>query len=173
MKASGRTFEAEVFSLKLPMPASMRHSLIGSVLTCCGMALAVPLLDWTFNPHVTVRHLVTQYLYSLVYSNCIGNLQFGVVPRVWIWSERFSAVTRWFTRVTTVVAATTAGCLMANALLMAMVRGDYDFWGEFIGSFKIAIILSAAAVSFIATFETYKYRLQATAMELKSKELER
>jgi LytS/YehU family sensor histidine kinase len=34
-------------------------------------------------------------------------------------------------------------------------------------------MLSAVAVAFIATFDTYKFRLQASAMQLKQKELER
>ncbi len=150
----------------------MRKSLLRTILTCSGIAVSVPLLRWCFNRNVTLHDLAIQYLYSLVYSNCIGNLLYRVVPRVWMFSERLSLAPRWLARGSTVVIGTTAGCLVANTLLMAMIRGDYDFWGEFFPSWRISLILSAVAVSFIATFETYKYRLQATAVELKSKELE-
>jgi hypothetical protein len=159
--------------MHLAMLGSTRQSVVSRVLTCCGIAVAVPLCEWSLNPNATVHRLVIQYLYSLVYANCIGNLQFAVVPAMWVWSERSSSIVRWSVRAATVLVGTTVGCLVANTVLMAIVRGGYDFRAEFVGSFKISLILSSVAVAVMATFESYKYRLQATAMELKSKELER
>ncbi len=150
----------------------MRRSLLRTVLTCSGIAVAVPLLNWSFNRNVTLHDFAIQYLYSLVYSNCIGLLLFTFVPRVWMSSDGLRIFPRWLARGGMVVMGTTAGCLVANTFLMAMIRGSYDFWGEFFPSWRISLILSAVAVSFIATFETYKSRLQATALQLKSKELE-
>lgn len=158
---------------KLRLSGFVRKLILRGVVPWFIFALAVPLLEWTFNPHTTVRQLAIQYLYSLVYTFCIGNLLNAFVPRVWVPSSRFSPVIRWLTRATMVVLGTTVGCLTASTIMMVIVRGDYDFREEFVGSLKIALILSTATAALIVTLETYKYRLQATAMELKSKELER
>ena len=159
--------------MKLRFIDLRRGSVLRCLLFCSCTAVAVPLLDWSLNPHVAAMRLLIQYLFSLLYSNCIGLLLFAVVPRVWMKSEGLAPAGRWLARGGTVALGTTVGCLIANTLLMGMIRGDYDFWGEFIGSIKISLILSSVAVAFVSSFESYQYRLQATAMELKTKELER
>ena len=159
--------------MRLPQLSDMHESLLGSVVSCTAMALAVPLLFWSFETHVTVHQLWIHYLYSVVYSNCIGNLFFFAVPRVWMGSARLPGVVKWSARALMVLVGTTVGCLLANVIFLAIFGRNYDFRTEFFGSFKIALILSTAAVGLVTTFETYRFRLQATATELKTKELER
>ncbi len=159
--------------MKLRMAASPGHFIARNVLSFAVLALSVPLLHWILDDHVTLHRLEIYFLFSLVYSICIGTLLSTAVPPVWIRSARFFGYMKWFARGATVCIGTTVGCLIANTILLAVVRGNYSFRAEFWGSLKIALILSTAVVAFISTFETYRYRLQATAMELKTKELER
>lgn len=133
----------------------------------------VPLLNWAFDPHAQPGRLVVNFLYSLVYSNCIGALLTAAVPAIWIRSDHAPFVVRWLIRIATVLVGTLVGCLLANVILMAIVGRSYDFHGEFVGSLKLSLVLSTAAVAITAAFDTYRYRLQASALALKQKELER
>lgn len=135
-------------------------------------ALAVPLLNWVFNSAIPFNRLWTQYLYSLVYSVSIGGIFSVFMEFLWVRTLKFPAFSRWGSRVAGTIMGTLLGCLLAGLVLLFLAR-DYHFWPELVVSFRIALILSFASVSFIALWETHKAQMQASAIELKKRELER
>jgi two-component system, LytTR family, sensor histidine kinase AlgZ len=138
-----------------------------------GLALCVPLLEWGFEPHATLAYLVREYLFALAYAVAIGGLLSTTVAVLWRRSCAWALVPRWAARGGTVVAGTAVGCLVAGLLPLAIYRGTYEYWRSFVSSFKIALVLSTMTVSFVVVYERLRSRLHVSALELKTKELER
>ncbi|MGA7408862.1 MAG: histidine kinase [Bryobacteraceae bacterium] len=138
---------------------------------CC-IAVTVPLFRWAFSPQVTFGWLVKQYLISVIYANCIGLLLASLAPLVWKRSERWSASLRWVSRAALLLGATWVGCALGGAISVSIFNG-WEFWSELSASFKIALPISFVALGFSMLYETSKARLEAAAIQLKVKELER
>jgi sensor histidine kinase YesM len=155
------------------MKGSISKVIVRFLLSACGTALCVPLLEWCFLPHSAFRYLVSEYLFALVYAICIGGLLSLSVPVVWVKVCNWQWFSRLPVRLLTVLAATGLGCLLAGLVPLAVYGAKYNYWQSFIGSFKIGLILSSVAVAFIVTYERLRSRLQVSAMELRTKELER
>jgi two-component system, LytTR family, sensor histidine kinase AlgZ len=136
------------------------------------IAVTVPLFRWSFSPHVTLHWLAQQYLVSLIYANCIGLLLAALTPGVWKRSERWPALVRWASRAALLLGATWIGCALGGAISVSIFRG-WEFWSELSASFKIALPISFVALGFSMLYETSKARLEAAAVQLKVKELER
>ncbi len=141
---------------------------LGGVLS----ALAVPLLNWVFNPTIAFNRLQMQYLYSLVYAVSIGGIFFWFMEFLWVRTLRFGAFSKWASRAAGTLAGTFLGCVLAGFILHFLAP-DFQFWPELLPSFRIALILSVVCISFIALWETHKAQMQASGMELKKRELER
>jgi len=142
-------------------------------LTACGIALCVPLLEWCFAPQATFGGLVSDYFFSLAYAFLIGGLLSTAMPVLWKKSSKWQWAVRWPARALTVVAATALGCLAAGLVPLAVYGNKYSYWRSYVGSFKLGLILSAAAVALLVAFERMRAKLQVSEMELKTKELER
>jgi len=142
-------------------------------LLACGMALCVPLLEWCFVPHAKFGDLVSDYFFSLAYAFLIGGLLSAATPVVWRKSSKWQWTVRWLARALTIMAGTALGCLVAGLVPLAVYGNKYSYWQSYIGSFKLGLILSTAAVAFLVAFERTRAKLQVSEMELKTKELER
>jgi two-component system sensor histidine kinase AlgZ len=135
-------------------------------------ACAVPLLFWSFSPGGSWQHLAAQFGYALIYANCIGGILCATMPLTFRRTMQWPAAKKWLARLAVIVAVTTVGSMLAG-LIMRMLIQDYDYWSEFWVSSRISLILSVTVTAFVSTYETYKAKLEASAVELKTKELER
>lgn len=142
-------------------------------LAASGIAVCVPLLEWCFDPHATLRYLVADYFFSLVYAILIGGLLSLTVPAVWKGCAKWPWALRLPARLLTVVAGNAIGCLLAGLVPFAVYGEKYSYWQSYVGSFKIGLILSGVALAFVVTYERMREKLQVSEMELKNKELER
>jgi two-component system sensor histidine kinase AlgZ len=136
------------------------------------IAVTVPLFRWAFSPSVTFGWLAKQYLVSVIYANCIGLLLASLAPVVWKRSERCSASARRVSRAALLLGATWVGCALGGAISVSIFTG-WEFWSELSASFKIALPISFVALGLSMLYETSKARLEAAAVQLKVKELER
>jgi sensor histidine kinase YesM len=109
----------------------------------------------------------------VIYSNLIGIPMCLILPAVWHRTSRLSPFSMSVIRAVIILLANFFGCLLAGLIMQAIVGPAYDYWLEFRSSFGISLVLSAIAVSFISTYQTQSSRLKDSAMQLKTKELER
>ena len=123
---------------------------------------------------VPVWRLENSFLFSLVYAHSIGGLCFVTLPRVWACLDARPAWLQWVFRVSSILVNTILGSLLACGILILfgwITPGLY--WLEFWGSLKIAIFLSVLGGVSIGVYETFQWRLNQSALQLRTKELER
>jgi sensor histidine kinase YesM len=123
---------------------------------------------------VPLERLLITFRFSLVYANCIGGMNFVTMPTLWEAARRWRIWVRWPLRVSGIFANTVVGSLLACWVLIAfgwMPRESY--WPEFWASLKIATFISILAGVSIGIYETFQWRLEESALQLRTKELER
>jgi two-component system, LytTR family, sensor histidine kinase AlgZ len=145
---------------------------IGVIAFNCCVATAVPLFKWAFGAPVTLDWLVMQTEVSIIYANCIGLLFALLTPLLWKASQGWRGLTRWTFRAALLLGTTWVGCALGGAISVSIFKG-WDFWSEVGHSFKIALPISFVVLAFSLLYETSKTRLEAAAVQLKVKELER
>jgi sensor histidine kinase YesM len=138
-----------------------------------GVALGVPLMQWCFVEHMTLKYFLLQWLFSFVYANCVGVPLCVAMPRTWDQPKRGPATLRWLVRAATLVSGTAAGCLIAGLVLWSVFGKEYRYWPEFVWSFRLALILAAVISLFFAAYERMQGQLRMRELELRTKELER
>jgi two-component system, LytTR family, sensor histidine kinase AlgZ len=123
---------------------------------------------------ISFHHLLLTFLYSLIYANCIGGLNFATIPRLWQAAQRYPSWQRWPLRIFALLANSLVGGLVACLILVAFGFIPRElYWPEFFGSLKIAAFLTLLAGVGIATYETMHWRLEERTLQLQTKELER
>lgn len=137
------------------------------------IAVAVPLFQNFFDTAATFAELSQQYLYSVIYANLIGIPLCLVLPAVWLRTATLSGLRKSALRGGVIVLANGLGCLVAGVILRALIGAEYPYWTYFQRSFGISLVLSAVTVAFVSLYEVQEMRLKRTAIELKTKELER
>jgi sensor histidine kinase YesM len=66
----------------------------------------------------------------------------------------------------------TAGCLLAGLIFILLgVRTPAGYWQEFRSSFEFAVIITLLIGMSSATYETMRYKLQATTLELRTRQV--
>lgn len=147
--------------------------LVKILLRCSAFAFIPPLMQLAVSSeHLSMRRLLTTFAFSLVYSFCIGGLNFATIPRVWGAVQKFP-LWRWPLRVGAIFGNTLLGSLMACVILMAIGWIPRDvYWPEFWGSLKIATFISILAGISIGIYETSQWRLAESALQLQTKQLE-
>jgi two-component system, LytTR family, sensor histidine kinase AlgZ len=156
---------ASRFRSRLAWP--LRAALLNFIGAC-----AVPLLIWSFAPGSGWRRLAVQFGYSLIYANCIGSILSATMPVTFHRTEAWPDAKKWLARLGVVVGVTTVGSMLAG-LIMRMLIKDYNYWSELWVSSKISLILALTVTAFVSTYQIYKAKLEASAVQLKTKELER
>ncbi|HLG99073.1 MAG TPA: histidine kinase [Bryobacteraceae bacterium] len=138
------------------------------------IALVPPFLLVALGERVSFQRLVDAFGFSFFYAQCIGSLAFAIMPRLWIRSERAAPWIRWPLRAVTLLAASVAGGMIACLIFVALGWIPLRlYWAEFRASFKIALFLTVAAGTVISMYESFRARLEDTALQLRTKELER
>lgn len=138
------------------------------------IALIPPFLLLAMFRNIQVSQILRSFQFSLIYSYTIGALAFSTLPKIWPAVQKYPAWLAWGSRVLTILSCTLLGCLIACGffvLLGWVPSGEY--WSEFTNSLKIAIFLSVLVSVSFGMYESFQYRLQATTLELRTKELER
>src|SRR6202158_1332277 len=151
------------------------RGLIRILIINTAIALMPPLMLVVLDvANISFHRLLLTFLYSLIYANCIGGLNFATIPRLWQAVQRYPAWKRWPLRIMALLANSVAGGLIACLILVAFGFIPRDlYWLEFLGSLKIATFLTMLAGLGIATYETLHWRLEETTLQLRTKELER
>jgi sensor histidine kinase YesM len=142
-------------------------------LTVIGIGLSVPIMEWCFNSQ-TVPHFLLQWALSVVYAAAIGGLLWAFMPAVWVLTSPRSPVLRWGIRSALIVFACALGCLAAGyvaQLAVPALIGSY--WDEFLGSFRLSLLISVATTTFTGLYETLQHKLQRSEVALKAEELDR
>ena len=149
-------------------------SVLKMVLANSGIAVIPPILVLIENQHASWHALWNTFRYSLIYANCIGTLASLTMPIIWRAACRYSMWLQWVLRIASLFVAAILGTLAASVILIAFgwLSPRY-YWVEFAGSFKIALFLTFLAGGIIGMYETMRARLNATTLELRTKELER
>jgi two-component system, LytTR family, sensor histidine kinase AlgZ len=126
-----------------------------------------------FFDRVSFPALLASFGYSLVYAHCIGSLNFATVPKIWGCVKGLRGWLRWPVRAGAILINTVLGSLLACLILLALGVIPRDvFWIEFRGSLKIASFIAIFAGIIIGMYETFQWRLQESALQLRTKELE-
>jgi sensor histidine kinase YesM len=137
------------------------------------IAVLVPIFQRLFGSHAPFSALLRQYLFAVIYSNLIGIPISLALPPIWTRTLRWPLLSRSAVRGGVILIANFIGCLLAGIILRSMIGRGYEYWSEFRGSFGVSLVLSAIAVSFISMYESQESRIKNSAMQLKTKELER
>ena len=146
---------------------------VGIVLVNTAIALMQPIMVVALLRGITWRQFMLNFGFSFVYAQCIGSLCFAIIPRIWIASCGVSPPLRWGMRVVAMFAASITGCLIAGLVFLAIGwNSTAEYWPQFLGSLKIATLITIVAGSVISMFETMRGRLEETNLQLRTKELE-
>jgi sensor histidine kinase YesM len=124
--------------------------------------------------HVPLERLADSFLFSLIYAQSIGGLNFAIIPWVWGCVQPMQVWLRWSLRIGTIFATTFAGSMIACAVLLGLGFIHRElFWPQFWGSLKIAVFISLLASLSIGMYESMRWRLENTTLQLRTRELER
>jgi two-component system, LytTR family, sensor histidine kinase AlgZ len=149
-------------------------SFLKVVLWDSAFALIPPILLFTLNPHITWRQLVEDFRFSWIYSNCIGGIAFSLIPIVWVATCAYPQWFRWSARVAAMFAGCVTGSLIAGLIFVGLRwQPMSDYWPQFLGSLKLATLLTIGAGLAIGIYSTLRERLDETTLQLRTKELER
>lgn len=122
---------------------------------------------------VPFRRLLITFGFSLIYAHCIGGLSFATIPRLWAAVQKFKPWVRWPLRIGAIFGNTVVGSLIACLILLGLgLMPPQEYWPEFWGSLKIATFLSILASVSIGIYETFQSRLEESALQLRTKQLE-
>lgn len=128
----------------------------------------------TVTDHVTGRELLYNFLYSLIYSHCIGSLGFALMPRLWHAACEWPAWQAWTARVAGVFTIAVAGSMVACLIFVAVgFLPLREYWSQFLGSLKIAMFITVLATTAFGAYGTFRARLDQSALELQKTALER
>jgi signal transduction histidine kinase len=138
------------------------------------LALMAPILLFALDTKITWAALLIDLRFSWVYSNCIGGLAFLFVPTAWMATCEYPQWLRWSARVSAMLAACVAGSLISGLIFIALRwQPVTDYWPQFLGSLKLAALLTIGAGLAIGIYSTLRERLEETTLQLRTKELER
>ncbi len=150
------------------------RSILKVVLWDSAFALIPPILLFTMHSDTTWRQLVMDYKFSWIYSNCIGGIAFYFIPAVWMGTCAYPQWVRWIARVTAMFTGCVTGALIAGLFFVGLHwQPMSDYWRQFLGSLKLAALLTIGAGLAIGIYRTLRERLDETTLQLRTKELER
>jgi two-component system sensor histidine kinase AlgZ len=157
----------------MTLPSAPRR-ILNAVLWDSAFALIPPILLFTMTPGVTWARLLEDFQFSWIYSNCIGGIAFFLITKVWITTCDRPPWFSWSARVAAMFAACVAGSLIAGLFFVALGWQPISaYWPQFLGSLKIAALLTVGAGLTIGIYSTLRERLDETTLQLRTKELER
>jgi two-component system, LytTR family, sensor histidine kinase AlgZ len=151
-------------------------SLLKLMLFNLGISTVVPFLIYLFNPNLNVSRLWFAFLESLVYSNLIGTLGWIVMPRLWPWAYRKPFWIKYPAAVFGLLGISVVGSAVGLGLLWLLnpvYQDPSGFWRVYLRVVQIATVLSMAFGGASIVIETFRSKLHASNLELRTRELER
>jgi two-component system, LytTR family, sensor histidine kinase AlgZ len=149
-------------------------TILKAVLWDSAFAFIPPILLFTMNMNTRWQDLLTDFRFSLVYSNCIGCIAFLLIPKIWEESCDQRVWIRWTARVAAMFGSCVTGSLIAGLAFVALRwQPRQAYWPQFLGSLKFATFLTLSAGLTIGIYRTLRDRLDETTLQLRTKELER
>lgn len=156
------------------MNASTSKTILKAMVWDSAFALIPPLLLFALNPGITWNSLLADFRFSLIYSNCIGAFAFIFIPTIWTASCQLWLWFRWSTRVAALYLSCVLGSLVAGLIFVGLHwQPMSDYWPQFLGSLKLAALLTIGAGLAIGIYGGLRERLDETTLQLRTKELER
>jgi branched-subunit amino acid transport protein len=144
------------------------------VLIDTAVAFVPPLLLLSFHERMPPARFWETLLFSFVYSQCIGAIAFATVPKVWMRTLHRPPWLRWVARIGTLLVATLTGELVAGVVFVGLGWISLrQYWPEFNGSLEIAIVMTLLGGGTLSMYESFTDRLKESALQLRTKELER
>src|SRR6267154_219856 len=96
------------------------RGLIKILIINISIALMPPLMLVVLSVNnVSVHQLLLTFLYSLIYANCIGGLNFATIPKLWPALQRYPTWQRWPLRIGALLVNSVVGGLIACLILVA------------------------------------------------------
>jgi two-component system sensor histidine kinase AlgZ len=150
----------------------VRRAAVVLLVDTAGAAIPTALM-YVFRLSTGPRDLLEHFKFGLVYAHCIGTLCFLVVHPVAIRISGFRRLYQIPAYVLTFVSLAVIGALPADLILIALgwIRPE-EVWPQYLGSLRIAIAMTLAVGAVFTVFETLSHRLHATALELRTRQLE-
>jgi signal transduction histidine kinase len=154
----------------MPMNRTARFLLWFAVATvAAGIIPAV--LTATFN-QVSLMRFWQMAWPGIVFSTIIGSLAWAVLPRIGSYTAQWRPITRWMLIVAALLIIAVVGCFVADLILLAArLFPAEDFAREFSQSVRICILITLAFGICTFIYESLRGRLQATTLELRTREL--
>ncbi|MGD0731471.1 MAG: histidine kinase [Terracidiphilus sp.] len=154
------------------MPHSFGSSIVRTIWTVFGATLMIFLI-FSSTGQIRLSRVGSQIIGIFVYSTLI------VIPSVlllnWIGhhlSEKYPR-TIVFIYALALMCAATAGTFIGDlVLLLAGMVPHNAYWAEFRWTFPFSIVISLMFGLSITTYETLRYKLQATVLELRTRQVE-
>src|SRR5712692_2991384 len=139
-----------------------------------GVAAAVVLFLASLSSHWRRRDFGRSFLISLIYSNSIGTLGWLVLPNLAPRFARHGPVVKWLLYLSTPVAVTAVGCALASVIFAVFgIFPPGPNWINYWVNARFALVISLVVCVGIGSYERLRARLEATTLELRTKELER
>ena len=151
---------------------AMRRAMFSGIFMMPFVAALIVIL-FVVMGHARVSETVTRFFESLVYTLLIGVP--SAVVLTWIsfrWSTRLGKLILPL-QAMVLIASATLGCLMA-ALVLQLV-GVYPsslYWREFRSSYPFSIVITLVVGMTLTTYQSLRYKLQFTTLELRTKQVE-
>ena len=140
--------------------------------TVCGATLIIFLI-FLSTGRIRLSQSGTEIVGAFVYSVMISVPSIALLN--WIghrFTEKYPRIVFLFYAMALVCIATTGTLAGALVLQMAGIFSRGSYWIEFWSSFPFAIVISLIIGLSISTFETMRYKLQATVLELRTRQVE-
>jgi hypothetical protein len=150
------------------------RKVLKAVIWDSAFAFIPPILLFTMDTNITWHRLLDDFRFSWIYSNCIGGIAFIFIPMVWEGTCSRTPWFRWSARVGAMFGACVTGSLIAGLFFVALRWQPLtNYWPQFVGSLAFAAVLTISAGLTIGVYGALRERLDETALQLRTKELER
>jgi two-component system, LytTR family, sensor histidine kinase AlgZ len=147
----------------------LRHA--GYMLLGCFL---IGLVIFWFRENHSLRSFFWNMVYSVGYGGTIGILMRFVMPRVAPIFWRWPAWAKWPALYATMLGLTAGGCLLALLILSSIGVSPWSyFWPSYVFGLRIAVVICLIVGTASIAYERLQFRLEKTALKLRTKELER
>jgi signal transduction histidine kinase len=154
-------------------PGHFRRHLIRLPFINLGAAVIATLALSGIQYPVSTRFLVDTFLTSLVYSFAIGGVVGLLLPLITEKTGLCGSGKRIGIIAVSIVVLTFAGCALATVILVQVgLRPAHDAWSNFWGIVRFCIVISLLVGLGVYLFESMRYRLAETTLELRTRQLD-
>ena len=154
-------------------PGDFRRYLLRLTLIDFGAAVVATLALAGIAYPVSAAFVFNTLLVSLVYAFTIGGMAGLLLPLISEKAGLCSPGKKIGTVVVSIIILTVAGCALATVILVQVgLRAPADAWSNFWGIVRFCIVISLLVGLGVYFFESMRYRLAATTLELRTRQLD-